>query len=88
MRRGAVTGGVDVRSARQQEAVDPIEQEVGRFCDRVVRRQHQRQRARALDGRGIGPLHHGHDLACHGSRRTRSTAAQIPIAQALTGEER
>ena len=29
VRRGAVTGGVDVRSARQQEAVDPIEQEVG-----------------------------------------------------------
>src|SRR3954452_14366415 len=25
--------------------------------------------------------------SCHGSRRTRSTAAQIPIAQALTGGE-
>ena len=35
---------------------------VGEIDHRLIRRQDERERAGPLHGRGIGPLHHRHDL--------------------------
>ena len=49
----AVGVGVDVGPAGEHQPVDHVEHEVGLLHDRLVRRQHQREPAGALNGRDV-----------------------------------
>ena len=62
MRRSAVGRWIDVGAPGEEQAVDEVEEGIGRGLRGLIRGQDHRQATCSLDRRGIGPLDHRHDL--------------------------